>query len=120
MGITALILTFRGPGLTEHQGKDVTFDDYMKKIDHFFEMNDLKNINLVGHSMAGMLLPNIALDESQGVINLIFLTAYVLNKAKALWDLCQLRMQRYFMKVLKSPTTIHFFRAMKFRQRVFE
>ena len=83
-GHHCLDLDLPGAGLDRTPRKDITFEDYIEKIDHFIEMNDLRNINLVGHSLAGMLLPKIALDEKSGISNLIFLSAYILNKGESL------------------------------------
>ena len=82
-----MILTFPEPGLTALREKMLSFDDYIESIDHFIEMNDFRDINLVGHSLAGILLPQIALDERAGVTNVIFLSAYVLNRGESLMDL---------------------------------
>jgi len=79
-----LDLDLPGAGLDRTPRKDIIFDDYIERIDHFIEMNDIKDINLVGHSLAGMLLPKIALDERAGVTNVIFLAAYVMNKGESL------------------------------------
>jgi len=76
-----------GAGLDRTPRSEVTFDSYIEKIDHFIEVNELKDINLVGHSMAGMLLPKIAMDEKAGVSNIIFLAAYILEKGESVFDL---------------------------------
>jgi len=83
-GHHCLDLDLPGAGLDRTPRKGITFGDYIERIDHFIEMNDLKDINLVGHSLAGMLLPKIALDEKSGVKNIIFLTAYILDKGESL------------------------------------
>lgn len=83
-GHHCLDLDLPGAGLDRTPRRDITFDDYIERIDHFIEMNDLKEINIIGHSLAGMLLPKIALDESTGIKNIIFLTAYILNKGESL------------------------------------
>jgi pimeloyl-ACP methyl ester carboxylesterase len=86
-GHHCLDLDLPGAGLDRTPRKDITFDDYIERIDHFIEMNDFKDINLVGHSLAGMLLPKIALDEWAGVTNVIFLSAYILKRGESLMDL---------------------------------
>ena len=86
-GHHCLDMDLPGAGLDRTPRTEVTFESYMEKIDHFIESNDLKDINLVGHSMAGMLLPKIAVDERAGVKNVIFLAAYVLNKGESLMGL---------------------------------
>jgi len=86
-GHHCLDIDLPGAGLDRTPRKDIIFDDYIERIDHFIEMNDLKDINLVGHSLSGMLLPKIALDERAGVTNVIFLSAYVLNRGENLMDL---------------------------------
>ena len=86
-GHHCLDLDLPGAGLDRTPRKDITFDDYIEKIDHFIEMNELKNVNLVGHSLAGILMPTIALDEKSGISNLIFLSAYILNKGESLMGL---------------------------------
>ncbi len=83
-GHHCLDLDLPGAGLDRTPRKDITFEDYIERIDHFIEMNDLKEINLVGHSLAGMLLPKIALDERAGVKKIILLAAYVLDKGESL------------------------------------
>ena len=83
-GHHCLDLDLPGAGLDRTPRKDITFGDYIEKIDHFIEMNNLRDINLVGHSLAGILLPKIALDEKSGISNLIFLSAYILNKGESL------------------------------------
>jgi len=86
-GHHCLDMDLPGAGLDRTPRKDVTFDTYLEKIDHFIEVNDLKDINLVGHSIAGMLLPQIALDERTGVYNIIFLVAYVPDVGQSIIDL---------------------------------
>jgi len=86
-GHHCLDMDLPGAGLDRTPRNEVTFESYMEKIDHFIESNDLKDINLLGHSMAGMLLPKIALDEKAGVDNVIFLAAYVLNKGESIMGL---------------------------------
>lgn len=77
-------LDLPGAGLDRTPRRDITFDDYIEKIEHFIEMNNLKEINLVGHSLAGILLPKIAIDKKECVSNLIFLSSYILNKGESL------------------------------------
>ena len=82
-GHHCLDMDLPGAGLDRTPRTEVTFDTYLQSIDHFIENNDLHNVNLVGHSMAGMLLPNIAVDERAGISNIIFLAAYVLDKGES-------------------------------------
>jgi len=77
-------LDLPGAGLDRTPRKYIIFNDYIDKIEHFIEMNDLNDINLVGHSMAGILLPKIALDKKYSVANAIFLAAYVLDEGESI------------------------------------
>ena len=83
-GNHCLDIDLPGAALDRTPREEVTFESYIEKIDHFIEVNNLENINLIGHSLAGMLLPKIALDERAGVTNVIFLAAYVMNKGESL------------------------------------
>ena len=85
-GHHCLDMDLPGAGLDRTPRTEVTFDTYLQSIDHFIENNDLHSVNLVGHSMAGMLLPDIAVDERAGVDNVIFLAAYVLDEGESLMD----------------------------------
>ncbi|MGI9533900.1 MAG: alpha/beta fold hydrolase [Thermodesulfobacteriota bacterium] len=86
-GHHCLDIDLPGAGLDRTPRSEITFDSYMEKIDHFIDVNELKDINLVGHSMAGMLLPKIAVDEKAGVSNIIFLATYILEKGESVFDL---------------------------------
>ena len=82
-GHHCLDIDLPGAGLDRTPRSEVTFDTYLQSIDHFIENNDLHDVNLVGHSMSGMLLPNIAVDGRAGISNIIFLAAYVLEKGES-------------------------------------
>ncbi len=102
-GNRCLEVDLPGAGLDRTPRKDITFNDYIERIDHFIDMNNLKDINLVGHSMAGMLLPKVALDKANCVVNIIFVAAYVLNKGESLMDLMpEERAKIVYDKVEKS------------------
>jgi len=108
-GHHCLDMDLPGAGLDRTPRKDVTFDTYLEKIDHFIEVNDLKDINLVGHSIAGMLLPQIALDERAGVNNIIFLAAYVTEYEQSLMDLVPAERREFFILETENSPEKSFF-----------
>ena len=93
-----------GAGLDRTPRSEVTFDSYLEKIDHFIEVNELKDINLVGHSMAGMLLPKIAVDEKTGVSNIIFLAAYVLEKGESVFDIMPEEEKKFILSAAEESS----------------
>lgn len=72
-----------GAGNDQTPRKTITFENYIERIDQVIENNPLPDLNLVAHSMAGMLLPTIALHHKTRITKLIFLAAYVLNKGES-------------------------------------
>ncbi len=75
----------------------VTFDAYAAAANRFLKSRDFDSLVLVGHSIAGMLLPEVARDNAETVTEVVFLAALVLDQGEAAIDLIpESRRSSYF------------------------
>jgi pimeloyl-ACP methyl ester carboxylesterase len=65
---------------------DVTLDTHINDIVSFIEFEDLKNVILVGHSYAGMVITGVAERISSRLSSLVYLDAFLPENGKAVVD----------------------------------
>lgn len=82
-GHTAYALDLPGHGNDPTQRSTVTTNAYVDSVTAFIDACDPKEIVLVGHSFAGVILPEIYLRRSEVVKEIVFVAAYVLDKGEA-------------------------------------
>jgi len=116
-GHHCLDIDLPGAGLDRTPRTEVTFDKYIQSIDHFIENNDLHNVNLVGHSLAGILLPKIAVDERAGISNIIFLAGYILEKGESVIDLMPEERKKFVLEGVESSDDNTFMPSYEFARK---
>ena len=101
-GYKAYALDLPGSGSDPTPRKDLTLQSYIDAVGDFITSNNLKNITLVGHSLAGIILPNICLEHSDRIKEVIFLAALVLNKGECALDLIPVERQGVYIEMAKD------------------
>lgn len=65
----------------------VTFNAYLSAVNAFIEAEDLHDFVLVGHSLAGIIVPDIAAANRARVSEVVLIAAFVLNRGERAIDL---------------------------------
>ena len=65
----------------------VTFKSYVSAVNAFIDTEDLLNFVLVGHSLAGILLPDIVAANRERIREVVFIAAFVLEQGERAIDL---------------------------------
>jgi len=82
----------------------VTFNSYVLAVNAFIEAEDLQKFVLVGHSLAGILLPDIVAANRKKVQEVVFIAAYVLDQGERAIDLISpSRIPEYYRLAEASP-----------------
>lgn len=103
-GQEGLAIDLPGHGSDRTPRQDVTFDSYVERVGLFIEERDLSGLVLVGHSLAGIILPEIASRFPERTGHLVFIAAYVLNEGESAIELVPAdRRQSYFDSAGQSP-----------------
>ncbi|MFQ5912554.1 MAG: alpha/beta fold hydrolase [Nitrospinota bacterium] len=95
-GKKAYTLDLPGHGARIPERPKVRYEDYPSAVVGFIEKGDLKNVVLVGHSMAGIVIPKVAERIPERLSHLIFLSAFVLQDGESLVDNCPPEQQTLF------------------------
>ncbi len=104
LGHKGFALDLPGHGSDRTPRQDVTFNSYVEKLSQFIEEKDLAKLVVVGHSLAGIILPEIASRFPERIHHLIFIAAYVLNEGESAIELVPAdRRQSYFDIAAQSP-----------------
>ena len=86
----------------------VTFDAYTAAANRFLQSRDFDSLILVGHSIAGMLLPEVIRDNAGTIAEVVFLAALVLDQGEAAIDLIpESRRSSYFDMADQIPRQDH-------------
>jgi|WetSurMetagenome_2_1015567.scaffolds.fasta_scaffold02998_9 pimeloyl-ACP methyl ester carboxylesterase len=67
----------------------VTFNSYVSAVNAFIESEDLQDFVLVGHSLAGIILPDIVAANRKLVREVVFIAAFVLERGERAIDLIE-------------------------------
>ena len=82
----------------------VTFNSYVSAVNVFIEAEDLRDFALVGHSLAGILLPDIVAENRERAREVVFVAAYVLDRGERAIDLiAHDRIPEYYRLAGASP-----------------
>lgn len=96
-GHKAFTIDLPGHGADKTPRGEVTIDSYIKIIFDFIEANKIKQLTIVGHSLAGTLLPRVACSFRENIDEVIFLAAIVLDVGERAIDyIPQSRRPSYF------------------------
>lgn len=95
-GEKAHALDLPGHGARIAERPNVRYDDYPNAVVEFIHENDLRNVVLVAHSMAGIVIPKVAELIPERLSHLVFLSAFVLQDGESLVDNCSPEQQKFF------------------------
>ena len=103
-GETAHALDLPGHGARIPERPKVRYDDYPNAVVEFIHERDLRNVVLVGHSMAGIVIPKVAELIPARLSHLVFLSAFILQDGESLVDNCPSEQQELFSRLAsESP-----------------
>jgi pimeloyl-ACP methyl ester carboxylesterase len=86
-GFRGLALDLPGGGADTTPRASVTFDLYTSAVNAFIAAKDLRDLVLVGHSLAGIILPDIAAANRERIREVVFIAAYILDRGERAIDL---------------------------------
>ena len=95
-GKRAYALDLPGHGKRIPERPNVRYDDYPNAVVEFIEGRDLNHVVLVGHSMAGIIIPKAAERVTRRLAHLVFLSAFILEDGESLVDNCPEEQQGLF------------------------
>jgi pimeloyl-ACP methyl ester carboxylesterase len=98
-----------GAGADPTPRREVTVERCLAAVSAFTEQRGLDDFVLVGHSIAGLLLPGIALRHPGQIVEVVFLAAVVLDRGERVIDFIpESRRPTYFeMADASEDRTIH-------------
>lgn len=83
-GRRAYALDLPGHGERASEAAGVRLPDYVHAVTQFIEEHDLRQVNLLGHSMGGAVIQKVAEHAPARLAHLIFLAAYVLADGESI------------------------------------
>jgi pimeloyl-ACP methyl ester carboxylesterase len=79
--------TLTGLGEREHlMSQDIGLETHIQDVLNVLEFEDLRNVILVGHSYAGMVITGVADRAAERIAHLVYLDAFVPEDGKSLGD----------------------------------
>lgn len=87
LGHEGRALDLPGGGRDPTPRASVTFNSYVTAVNTFIETEDFHDFVLVGHSLAGILLPDIVAANRDRVREVVLIAAYVLDQGERAIDL---------------------------------
>ncbi len=104
LGLNGHALDLPGSGDDPTPRATVTFNSCLSTVNTFIENQDLQDVVLVGHSLAGILLPEIVAANRKRVREVIFIAAFVLDQGERGIDLIDpARVPDYYRLAEASP-----------------
>lgn len=85
-GMTCYAIDLPAHGEKENLRKDVRVRHYVDEVVSFIKRKNLQNVILVGHSMAGIVIPKIAEEVPDRISRVVYLAAYVLFDNESISD----------------------------------
>jgi pimeloyl-ACP methyl ester carboxylesterase len=86
-GYNVLTINLPGHGTDTTPFTAITLQSYVDAVKH--QIGDLKNVTLVGHSMSGIIISQVAEDMPRSIKKLVYLTAYLPSNGQSLLDLAK-------------------------------
>jgi pimeloyl-ACP methyl ester carboxylesterase len=87
LGCKSHALDLPGGGDDSTPRASVTFDSYVSAVNEFIDTEDLQDFVLVGHSLAGIILPDIVAANIERVCEVVFIASFVLDLGERAIDL---------------------------------
>ena len=104
LGHTGYAFDLPGGGNDATPRKNVTFDSYVNAVNAFIAKEKLEDFVLVGHSLAGIILPDIIAANISHVRQAVFIAAFTLNAGERAIDLmAPERVAEYYQIAEASP-----------------
>ncbi|MBN8550559.1 MAG: alpha/beta hydrolase [Deltaproteobacteria bacterium] len=103
MGHECHAFDFPGAGTDATPRASITKDDYVKAATDYLTGHNLNDVILVGHSLAGVVMPDICTASSERIQKLVFIAGIVLEKGERAIDyIPEDRRAAYFELAAKS------------------
>lgn len=97
LGHQAFAFDLPGHGNDQTPRSMVTFESYVEAANGFLRSLDIDVAVLVGHSLAGIILPEVAVANALRISRVVFIAGLVLDVGEAAIDLIpEIRRSRYF------------------------
>jgi len=104
LGGYAHAIDLPGAGADHTPRTDVTFEATVAAVNAAIEAADWRNLVLVGHSLAGILMPTIAAAQQRRIGGLVFIAAFVLDQGERAFDLIACERQPEYQRLAEvSP-----------------
>jgi len=104
MGCKGHALDLPGGGDDPTPRASVTFNSYVSAVNSFIVSEDLQDFVLVGHSLAGILLPDIVAANRVKIRQVVFIAAFILDQGERTIDLVASdRVPDYYRLAEASP-----------------
>lgn len=102
--VSAVALDLPGHGEDPTPRETVTLESYVSAVVEFLTRADLKSVHLVGHSLAGILIPEVATRVPERISSATFIAALVPRPGQRAIDFIpENRRERYFEIAHASP-----------------
>ncbi len=97
-------LDLPGGGHDSTPRASITFNSYVVAVNSFVHEKDLQDLVLVGHSLAGIILPDVVAANRERVREVVFIAAYVLDRGERAIDVVASdRTPEYYRLAEASP-----------------
>jgi pimeloyl-ACP methyl ester carboxylesterase len=89
LGHQAWAVDLAGRGENPHDLAKVTLALHIDTVARYIEQRDLRDVVLVGHSMAGLIIPSVAVRLRDRIKRLIFVSALIVRDGESAMDVFQ-------------------------------
>jgi len=87
LGVRVFTFDLPGHGEDRTPRETVTFESYVAKVNRFIERENLDGFSLVGHSLAGIVLPEVMAANRERVREAVYIAAFILDAGERTIDL---------------------------------
>ena len=85
LGHRAMAVDLAGRGESPYDLAKVTLAVHIDTVSRYIEERDLRDVVMVGHSMAGIIMPSVAVRMPDRIKRLIFVSALVMRDGESRW-----------------------------------
>ena len=83
LGHRAMAVDLPGRGENPHDLDKITLEVHIDAVSRYIEERDLRDVVLVGHSMAGIIIPGVTVRMPERIKRLIFMSAMVMRDGES-------------------------------------